>query len=349
MYFNGSVHWVCDGHRTRAQNLCAAVMAYHARHIIGQAGVGKSSLLVQLLQQDTHAGICVFDTKGDLNIPHDVLFDPTVTRWNPLSEPIDPNLAPNFFAEVVKDAYGYDDLTTPVMSMYLSFLAAALIDNGYNLTDAPRFLTDPLYRTTFQFKTDLVQQFWATYDALPPRDQRFETASTLNKFLTLLLDKRIDRLLDHNTPAFSLANMHDKVLLVRVPVGEYGKQTTSLLVSLVLAYLVKLVPDDYSIYLEDAQLFAKGTLLGLLNSGGKQVTLSHQYIEQLHPALFAAVLGNCAERYIFRVSKQDADILSQDLPPMSPKASLDRLANFSYRKLPFEKFDTDQFTFPLEN
>ena len=128
---NGSGHWVCDGHRTRVQNLPAAVMSHQGnRHIIGQSGVGKTSLLVQLLAQDTHHGICVFDTKGDLDIPHDVLFDPTVTRWNPLAEPIDPDLAPNFFAETVKDAYGYDDLTTPVMSMYLSFLAAALIEKA---------------------------------------------------------------------------------------------------------------------------------------------------------------------------------------------------------------------------
>jgi len=348
MSFNGSVHWVCDGHRTRAQNLCAAVMAHHNRHIIGQARVGKTSLLVQLLSQDAHSGVCVFDTKGDLNIPHDVLFDPTVTRWNPLSEPIDPNLAPNFFAEVVKDAYGYDDLTTPVMSMYLSFLAAAIIENQYNLTDAPRFLTDQKFRQRCQYRSELVRHFWQTFDTLSPRDQRHDIASTLNKFLTLLLDSRVDRLFDHNAPAFSLADMHDKVLLVRLPEAQYGKQTTSLLASLVLAYLAKLVPDNFSIYLEDAELFAKGTLLSVLNSGGKQVTLSHQYIEQLHPTLFAAVLGNCAERFIFRVSKQDAEILSQDLPPMSPKTSLDRLPNFFYRKIPFEKFDTDQITIPLE-
>ncbi|WP_299735302.1 hypothetical protein [uncultured Roseobacter sp.] len=326
----------------------AAVMAHQNRHIIGQAGVGKTTLVAQLLAQDTHTGICVFDTKGDLDIPHDVLFDPTVTRWNPLAEPINPNLAPNFFAETVKDAYGYDDLTTPVMSMYLSFLAAALIENRFNLTDAPRFLTDQKFRTKCGFKSDLVRHFWDTFDTLSPRDQRHEVASTLNKFLTLLLDGRVDRLFDHNAPSFSLGDMNDKVLLVRLPVASYGKQTTSLLASLVLAYLVKLVPDDYSIYLEDVDLFAKGTVLSVLNTGGKQVTLSHQYIEQLHPTLFAAVLGNCAERFVFRVSKQDAEILSRDLPPMSPKTSLDRLPDFSYRKLPFEKYDTDQITFPLE-
>ena len=104
-------------------------MARH-RHIIGQPATGKTALLFELFEADTSPGRLVIDTKGDLDIAHDYLFDPTVTRWNPLAEPIDPDLAPNFFAETVKDAYGYDDLTTPVMSMYLSFLAAALIEEA---------------------------------------------------------------------------------------------------------------------------------------------------------------------------------------------------------------------------
>ena len=347
MSFNGSGHWVCDGHRTRAQNLSAAVMAHHNRHLIGQSGVGKTALLVELLARDTAPGICVFDTKGDLNIPHDVLFDPTVTRWNPLTEPIAPELAANFFAETVKDAYGYDDLTTPVMSMYLSFLAAALIENRYNLTDAPRFLTDAKFRVGCRYQTPLVRHFWETFDALSPRDQRQETASTLNKFLTLLLDSRVDRLFDHNAPAFSLAAMQGKTLLVRLPVRDYGKGTASLLASLVLAYLVKLVPNNYSIYLEDAQLFAKGTLSDALTDGKTRLTVSHQFIDQLHPTVFSALMGNCAERFVFRVSRQDAEILASELPPMSHMPALDRLKNHFYRRLPYDK-SPDFKTFPLE-
>ncbi|MEM9422763.1 MAG: hypothetical protein AAF986_09700, partial [Pseudomonadota bacterium] len=131
------------------------------------------------------------------------------------------------------------------------------------------------------------------------------------------------------------------------PVSQYGKQSASLLVSLVLAYLVKLVPDNYSIYLEDADLFAKGTLTNILTTGSVQLTVSHTYIDQLHTTLFAAMLGNCAERYVFRVSRQDADILSRDLPPMSHKPKLDQLRNFFYRRFPYDK-SSDQKTLPLE-
>lgn len=317
------------------------------RHIIGQSGVGKTSLLKQLIEEDTSQGICIFDTDGTLDIPHDVLFTPTITRWNPLTEPIDKNLAPNFFAETVKDAYGYDDLTTPVMSMYLAFLAAALIENRYNLTDAPQFLTDAKFRRDCHYQNDLVRHFWDTYDTLPDRDKRNEVASTLNKFLSLLLDGRVDQMFDLNAPSFSLADMKDKVMLVRLPVRQYGKQTVSLLGSLVLAYLVSLIEDDYSIYLEDADLFAKGTIKDILTKGQVSLTLSNQYVDQLDRSVFAAILGNCSERYVFRVSQQDAEVLARDLPPMSHKPKLDRLADFTYRRLPYDK-SPDGVTIPLE-
>lgn len=316
------------------------------RYIIGMAGTGKTSLLRQLILEDESPGICVFDTKGDLTIPHNILFDPSTIRWNPLAEKIDPNLAPTFFASAVKDAYGYDDLTTPVMSMYLSFLAAAIIENKRNLTNIPQFLTDQRFRKQYSYANPLVKQFWKTYDNLSEKDQRQETASTLNKFLALLLDQRIHKMLSVNKPRLSLGDVSDKVMLVRLPASEYGKETASLLGSLILTYLSQQV-QDYSIYVEDCDLFARGTLKELLSRSRVSLTLSSQYIDQTDPALFAAMQGNCSERFIFRVSQADSDVLARDLPPMSSKAELDQLPNFRYRRLPYDK-SPDGITIPLE-
>ncbi len=309
--------------------------------------MGKTSLLKELFARDTATGICVFDTEGTLDIPHDVLFDPASTKWNPLAEPIDPDLAPNFFAQTVKDAYGYDDLTTPVMSMYLAFLAAALMENRYNLTDAPKFLTDKSFREKCQYKNDLVDQFWRAFEKLSDKDKRQEIASTLNKFLALLLDERVNRMLSVNRARFSLKDAKDQIMLVRLPVSEYGKETVSLVGSLVLSYLYQMIDDNYSIYIEDAHLFARGTLKEILSRGGVGLTLSHQFIDQIDPAVFAAIQGNCEEQFVFRVSQKDADVLSRDLPPMSSKASLDALPNFTYRRLPYDK-SPDRVTVPLE-
>ncbi|WP_146186162.1 hypothetical protein [Pontivivens insulae] len=305
-------------------------------------------MLFELFQRDTTPGRLVIDTKGDLEIDHDFLFDPKVTRWNPLAEPIAAELAPGFFAQAIKDAFGYDDMTTPVMSMYLTFTAAALIDNGFNLTDAPKLLTDAGFRDRLQYKTPLVQQFWQSFEAMGERDRRGETASTLNKFIGLLLDGRVHRLLSVNRKGLRLSALADKTTLVRLPISEYGTDTVALIGSLLLSYLAQIIDAPFSIYVEDANLFARGTLIKMLTTGSISLTLSHQYLDQFDPKLLSAMMGNCSARFVFRVSQQDAADLSQFLAPMSSKARLDELTSFRYRSIPQDRMAPDGVTVPRE-
>lgn len=305
--------------------------------------------MFELFQADNSPGCLVIDTKGDLAIEHDFRFDPTVTRWNPLAEPINPDLAPSFFATAIKEAFGYDDVATPVMSMYLSFSAAVLIENGFNLTDAPKLLIDPEFRARCRYSNPLVRQFWETFEDLSQRDQRGEVASTLNKFIGLLLDGRAHRLFSVNKSGARFGDLKDKTTLVRLPVQQYGIDTVSLIGSLVLSYIAQLIDTPFSLYVEDADLFARGPLLRMLTRGSISLTLSHQYLDQLDPKLQAAVMGNCAERFMFRVSQQDALVLAKDLPPMSSRRSLDELQNYSYRTVPYDPARPDEITFPLEN
>jgi len=327
-------------------------MARH-RHIIGQPATGKTALLFELAEADLSPGRMIIDTKGDLDIAHDFLFDPEITRWNPLAEPIHPDLAPSFFAQAIKEAFGYDDIATPVMSMYLSFSAAVLIENGFNLTDAPRLLIDPAFRARCRHGHDLVRQFWQTFEGLPEREQRGEVASTLNKFIGLLLDGRARRLFSVNTSGLSLSDMADKTMLVRLPVSDYGTDTVTLIGSLLLTYAAQIIDTPYAIYVEDAHLFAHGTLIKMLCGSTVSLTLSHQYLDQLRKSahderLISALMGNCAERFIFRVSQADAKVLSKDLPPMSSKAGLDELPPHTYRSIPYDKRNPDGQTIPLE-
>lgn len=330
----------------------------HRRYIIGQTKTGKTSLLKQLIEEDAHKGICVIDTKGDLTIPHDILFDPASTRWNPLAEPIDRNIAPQLFARTIEDVVreqGRDDkpLWVMNMSMNLKFLASALIDNRRNLTDISPFLLEKKTRAKFTHSDPLTEQYWSFFEAMSAKEQMGHTTSTFNLFATLFMDERVRKLFSVNKIKFesgksglSLRAAQGKTIIVRLPVSEYGREAVSIIGSLVLSYLNHLVPDC-AIYVEDCDLFANGTLIELLSSGNAPLTLSHQYVDQLNPSLFSAIQGNCSEQYLFRVSPQDADILGRDLPPMSPKTSLDELCNFRYRKIPFNNA-TDGLTIPLE-
>ena len=82
---------------------------------------------------------------------------------------------------------------------------------------------------------------------------------------------------------------------------------------------------------------------------GLSTTVACQHSGQLEPDLFHALRGSTERRYVFCVSKDDADILNSEMPPNHSKVSLDRLPNHTYRPLPWDKSISDQTTIPLEN
>lgn len=249
-------------------------------------------------------------------------------------------------------------MTTPVMDMFLFFSAAALIENGHNLTDILKLLTVKQYRSQLTYTDTVTKQFWADFEELSPREQRQEVSSTINKFYSLLADPRLRRMFGTNRKGVVLSDfLADQVLHVRLPMRSYGKAKVKLVGSLIISYLTQLIlerndPRPYDLYIDDAHLYAFDTVHNTLLSTdryGLSTTVAHQHSKQLHPDLFDALLGNTAQKYIFRVSLEDAALLADKMPPMSSKSELDRLPNYSYRALPFDKFASDKNTVPLES
>jgi hypothetical protein len=329
------------------------------RYIIGSYSQGKTSLLVEQMQTSIAQGhgVCFIDPHG-LTIPDATIIDPDVTRWNPLAEPIHPALAASLFQDTVKGAWGYGGMTTPVMDMYLFFSAASLIDNGHNLTDVIDLLTDKQYRSVLSHTDTVTRKFWEQFELLNDKDRRQEISSTLNKFFTLLADPRIRRMFGANKRCLSLKSfMDDSVLHVRLPVRLYGKSKVGLVGSLVISYLTQLLLErnsdrPYDLYIDDVHMFAADTVQNALVSTsryGLSTTVAHQNIAQIDPALFAALMGNCATRHVFRVSKDDAEVLQSAMKASTSKCGLDELPQFSYRTFPFHERDKDSRTLPLES
>ncbi|WP_424972640.1 type IV secretory system conjugative DNA transfer family protein [Dinoroseobacter sp. S76] len=325
--------------------------------LIGAHGTGKTSLLVEMMTDSIarRHGVCFFDAHG-LTLPG-TLIDPATKRWNPLREPIEPALAATLFQGTTKSAWDYAGMTTPTMDMFLLFSAAALIENARNLSDILKLLTDRQYRSTLYYSDEVTAKFWADFEDLNPAQQRQEVSSTLNKFYSLLSDPRIRRMLSVNKKGICLSDfLDDQVLHVRLPVRLYGKAKAKLIGSLILSYLTQLLlerndPRPYDIYIDDAHLYAHDTVHNTLVSSsryGLSATVAIQNSKQLDPGLFDALLGNTDAQYLFRVSREDADVLSPHMPPNHSKVSLDRLPNHSYREIPFDKLRPDGVTIPLE-
>lgn len=303
------------------------------RLLIGAHGTGKTSLLIQMMQESIAKGhgVCFFDAHG-LTLPGTV-FDPAITRWNPLREPIEPALAATLFQETTKSAWDYAGMSTPTMDMFLLFSAAALIENGHNLTDILKLLTDRQYRSTLHYSDEVTAKFWADFEELKPAQQRQEVSSTINKFYTLLADPRVRRMLSVNKKGVCLSHfLGDAVLHVRVPVRLYGKAKAKLIGSLVLSYLTQLLlerndPRPYDLYIDDAHLYAHDTVHNTLVSSqryGLSAIVAIQNSKQLDPGLFDALMGNTEAQYLFRVSRKDADVLSRTCPPITQRFRLMR-------------------------
>ena len=331
------------------------------RLVIGGHGTGKTSLLIEMMNESIARGhgVCFFDVHG-LTLPTvpDLTFDPATTRWNPLREPIDPALAAALFQETTKSAWDYAGITTPTMDMFLLFSAAALIENDHNLSDILKLLSDKQYRSKLHYSDPVTKQFWEGFEELKPIQQRQEVSSTINKFYTLLADPRIRRMLSVNRKGIRLSDfLGSKVLHIRLPVRHYGKAKVKLVGSLILSYLTQLLLErnearPYDIYIDDAHHYAHDIVQNTLVSTsryGLSATFAIQHSKQLHPDLFDAVMGNTTSQYLFRVSREDAEILSPHMPPNHSKTPLDELTNYTFRELPYNRHRPDRVTLPLEN
>ncbi|MEO1299395.1 MAG: hypothetical protein AAFW75_27205 [Cyanobacteria bacterium J06636_16] len=313
------------------------------RYITGQSNTGKTSLLREMIVSDPSSTILVIDTSGALtkSVPHDLLFDPTITRWNPFDEPVDRNLAPNLFSDTIVDLHGRSSSDLPLwlinLSLNCKFLASAFIDGKRKMTQIPTFLLDASFRTNdlFNIMDMNTRQYWDHFNAMSDRDRTNQVASTFSTFSAPLLDARVRALFDTSDTKISLAEIEGKTTMVHLPITQYGSDTVKFIGSLVLAYANHL-SQPCSIYVDDCDLFAKDTLIEILTRGRGSLSVAHQYIDQVHPTLFAALLGNCEERYSFRMSSLDAAVLDPGRHRDTSGKWLYQLPSFEYRQLPYE-------------
>lgn len=304
-------------------------MAHH-RHIIGQSGTGKSTLMKRWIISAIHDGhsVCYIDPHGtdtdDLTnyIPHQyrtatTIFDPTQypISWNPLVTDNIPLVA-SLFVSAVKNAWGYERVATPRMDSMVYNLLAALMEAKEGLFGLYLMLASDRYRTHVLKRVldPVVRGYWHWYEALPDRQRIEWTESTFNKVQILMADERIravcgkrDRL---NLPEL----VQDQILFLRLPQGEMGVERTALLGSIMLTQLhqVLLNRDEtvpFHLFVDEAHTFAPGPLTEMLSGIRKKnvtVTIAHQYLSQLDTRLRASLKAN-AEAFVFRTSYEDAD------------------------------------------
>lgn len=336
-------------------------------YIIGQTGAGKSGMLELFALSDIfyNQGYCIIDPHGDFatnnlrfvpeNRINDVVyFNPADTAYpvafNPL-EISDPSRKPNVCSEVIgvlKRMFG--DSWGPRLEHILRHTILALLDRPETtLLDISRLLTDKDFRKeTLDYCTDVtVLQFWKhEFGQWNEKQVNESIAPVLNKVGAFTANPIIRNIIGQPKSSFDVRKIMDegKILVVNLSKGLIGEDNAGILGSF-LVTKVQLaamsrsdIPDvadrrPFYLYVDEFQNFATDSFAVILSEArkyGLNLTVANQYISQMTDSVRDAVFGNVGTTISFRVSADDAPILSKQFEPTFESQDLLQMNNRNF-------------------
>lgn len=315
-------------------------------HVIGASGTGKSTLLLQLLEQDIRMGrgVALLDPHGDLvdavlaRVPEErikdvVLFDPFDEVWpvglNVLSasgEHEKTLLASDLTSVFERLSTSWGDTMGAVLSN--AILTVLEHPSGGTLVDLRRLLVDETFRREFlrSVEDEEVQFFWSkSFPAIGTRS----IGPILTRLDAFLRPRLIRHIVGQRAPKLDLGSVlaERKVFLAKLTLGLIGKENASLLGSLLATRFHQLAlgrqrlstdaRHPFLLYADEAQHFVTPSMAALLTDVRKYgfgLVLSHQNLFQLRGSpVESALLGNAYARIAFRVGTDDAKRLAEGL------------------------------------
>ncbi len=334
-------------------------------HVCGPTGVGKSTLLLNLMSQDIASGrgMALLDPKGDLvddlldRVPLDRAADVIVLDPSDEGRPVGFNLlagASESSELLVDQLVGifhrlYQAFWGPRTDDILrSALLTLVTEPGMTLCEVPLLLTDPSFRRRLVGRLDDpvgLGPFWAWYEGMSDAERAAAIGPVMNKLRSFFLRRRIRNVIGQTDGRLDLDHViaGNKVLLVNLSKGRLGEEASALLGSLVMARLWQSIQkraglpqadrSPFFAYIDEAQDFLNlpsdlADVLVQARSAGCSLTLSHQHLAQLPLALRTAVLANAGSRVIFQTSAADARVFAKELSPHLEAQDLQGLDRF---------------------
>lgn len=316
-------------------------------HVLGPTGVGKSTLLLNLIVQDIEAGlgVVVIDPKGDLvddvlrRVPAARAEDVVVLDPADEQRPVGLNVLQGGGrpAELIADQVLavfhdlYRDNWGPRTQDILHAALLTLADKpGMTLCALPVLLSNPPFRRKQVAElTDKValRPFWHWFNSLGDAERQQAIAPVMNKLRAFLLRPRMRAVIGQAEPAFDIHSVFTqrKVLLVSLAKGLIGPEAAALLGSLVVSQLwqaalgrvridaasrapVMVFIDEFQDYLHLPTDVAD--VLAQARGLAVSLTLAHQHLAQLPTSLRSAVLANARSRVCFQLGTEDARLIA---------------------------------------
>lgn len=323
-------------------------------YVIGKTGMGKSTLLENMAVQDIKngEGMAFIDPHGktaDLLLEYippervkDVIYFAPFDTEYPISfnvlESVDPDKRHlvvsglmSTFKKIWQDAWSarMEYILTNTLLALLEYPDATLL--GVN-----RMLSDKKFREkVIANVTDpAVKSFWVEEFANYTERMAAEAVPAIqNKIGQFTANALIRNMIGQPRSSFNIRDMMDtgKIMIINLSKGRIGETNANLLGGMLITkiYLAALsradVPDmvlkrlpNFYLYVDEFQSFANESFADILSEARKyklNLTIAHQYIEQMEEEVRAAVFGNAGTMIVFRVGAYDAEVLEKEFAP----------------------------------
>jgi hypothetical protein len=323
-------------------------------YVIGKTGMGKSTLLENMAIQDIKNGngLAFIDPHGQTAetlldyIPEerkdDVLYFAPFDTSNPVSFNVMEDVGPERRHLVVSGLMSvfkkiWVDAWSARMEYILSNTLMALLEYpDSTLLGVNRMLSDKNYRKKVvdNIKDPSVRSFWV--DEFAKYNERYmqEAGDAIkNKIGQFTSNPLIRNIVGQPKSSFDIRKMMDerKILIMNLSKGLVGESNANLLGSMLTTriYLAAMSRADmgpaqmqsapnFYFYVDEFQSFANATFANILSEARKyklNLTIAHQYIEQMEEEVRNAVFGNVGTIISFRVGPFDAEVLETIFTP----------------------------------
>src|SRR3989344_1047672 len=338
-------------------------------YVIGKTGMGKSTLLENMAIQDIQNGngLAFIDPHGGTAeklleyVPEerirDVLYFAPFDMEYPVSFNIMEDVGVNKRHLVVNGLMSvfekiWEDAWSARMAYILQNTLLALLEYpGATLLAVNLMYTDKEFRNKVVANvTDVsVKSFWVDeYAKYTDKYTQEATPAIQNKIGQFAGNPLIRNIIGQSKSSFDLREIMDKkkIMIVNLSKGRVGEGNARLLGSMLVTkiYLAAMSRADenaaslsklpqFYLFVDEFQSFADKSFADILSEARKyklNLTMAHQYIEQMEEEVRDAVFGNVGTMIVFRVGAYDAEVLEKEFAPVF---ILDDLVNLGLRQI----------------
>ncbi len=353
-------------------------------YVIGKTGMGKSTLLENMAIQDIQNGngMAFIDPHGgtaekllDYVPEHrvkDVLYFAPFDMEYPVAFNIMEDIGIDKRHLVVNGLMStfekiWVDAWSARMAYILNNCLLALLEYpGSTLLGVNRMLADKEFRKKIvdNVKDPSVRAFWI--EEFGKYTERFAAEATpaiQNKVGQFTANPLVRNLIGQSVSSFDIRKFMDekKILIINLSKGKVGEGNANLIGSMLITkiYLAAMSRADateqelaklpnFYLYVDEFQSFANKYFADILSEARKyklNLTIAHQYIEQMEEEVRDAVFGNVGTMIAFRVGAFDSEVLEKEFGPTFMATDLVSLGIYQmYLKLMIDGVTSQPFS-----